>query len=80
MRSGGHALEGWSGLDDGVVIDVSGLKSVAIDAQTLTATVGAGLNQLEAVTGLGAAGFAALPEQKAASGWSARRSAAASAC
>ncbi|KDF02017.1 FAD-binding protein [Mycolicibacterium aromaticivorans JS19b1 = JCM 16368] len=59
VRSGGHALEGWSGLDDGVVIDVSGLKSVAIDAQTLTATVGAGLNQLEAVTGLGAAGFAA---------------------
>jgi FAD/FMN-containing dehydrogenase len=57
-RSGGHALEGWSGVDDGVVIDVSGLKSVTIDAAALTATVGAGLNQMEAVTGLGAAGFA----------------------
>ncbi|PND58633.1 FAD-binding protein [Mycobacterium sp. ENV421] len=59
VRSGGHALEGWSGVDGGVVIDVSGLKSVAIDAHARTATVGAGLNQLEAVTGLGEAGFAA---------------------
>lgn len=59
VRSGGHALEGWSGVDDGVVIDVSKIKSVTIDAQAQTATVGAGLNQLEAVTGLGAAGFAA---------------------
>lgn len=59
VRSGGHALEGWSGVDDGVVIDVSQMKSVTIDAQAQTATVGAGLNQLEAVTALGAAGFAA---------------------
>jgi FAD/FMN-containing dehydrogenase len=59
VRSGGHALEGWSGVDDGVVIDVSGLKSVTIDAAAQTATVGAGLNQMEAVTGLGAADFAA---------------------
>ncbi|KAA0108692.1 FAD-binding oxidoreductase [Mycolicibacterium sp. P1-5] len=59
VRSGGHALEGWSGVDDGVVIDVSRLKSMTIDEQAQTATVGAGLNQLEAVTGLGAAGFAA---------------------
>lgn len=59
VRSGGHALEGWSGVDDGVVIDVSGLKSVTVDAEARTATVGAGLTQMEAVTGLGAAGFAA---------------------
>jgi len=59
VRSGGHALEGWSGLDDGIVIDVSALKSVAIDAVAQTATVGAGLNQMEAVLRLGAAGFAA---------------------
>ena len=59
VRSGGHALEGWSGVDDGVVIDVSRLKSVSIDARSRTATVGAGLNQLEAVTALGASGFAA---------------------
>jgi FAD/FMN-containing dehydrogenase len=59
VRSGGHALEGWSGLDDGLVIDVSGLKSVSIDGAAQTATVGAGLNQGEAVIGLGTAGFAA---------------------
>lgn len=59
VRSGGHALEGWSGLDDGIVIDVSGLKSVSIDAAAQTATVGAGLNQMEAVIGLGTAGFVA---------------------
>lgn len=58
-RSGRHALEGWSAIDDGLVIDVSELKSVTVDAAAGTATVGAGLNQLEAVTALGAAGFAA---------------------
>ncbi|MFK0258798.1 FAD-binding oxidoreductase [Streptomyces sp. NPDC090445] len=52
VRSGGHSLEGWSNVDNGIVIDVSGLKSVRIDAAARTATVGAGLNQLEAVTAL----------------------------
>jgi FAD/FMN-containing dehydrogenase len=59
VRSGRHSLEGWSSLDGGLVIDVSELKSVAVDRETRTATVGAGLTQLEAVTALGAAGFAA---------------------
>jgi FAD/FMN-containing dehydrogenase len=58
-RSGRHCLEGWSTVDDGVVIDVSHLKSAAIDATSRTATVGAGLNQSEAVAALGRAGFAA---------------------
>lgn len=58
-RSGRHSLEGWNAVDDGVVIDVSELKSATIDADARTATVGAGLNQMEAVTTLGAAGFAA---------------------
>ncbi|WP_285030422.1 FAD-binding oxidoreductase [Mycolicibacterium sp. lyk4-40-TYG-92] len=58
-RSGRHCLEGWSTVDDGVVIDVSHLKSAAIDAAARTATVGAGLNQSEAVAMLGRAGFAA---------------------
>ncbi|MEU1630976.1 FAD-binding oxidoreductase [Streptomyces sp. NPDC020096] len=52
VRSGRHALEGWSNVDNGIVIDVSQLKSVQIDTASLTATVGAGLNQLEAVTTL----------------------------
>jgi FAD/FMN-containing dehydrogenase len=59
VRSGGHCLEGWSSVDGGLVIDVSGLKSAQIDAASGLATVGAGLNQLEAVTALGAHGLAA---------------------
>ncbi|MFF3767499.1 FAD-binding oxidoreductase [Streptomyces sp. NPDC001922] len=52
VRSGGHSLEGWSNVDNGIVIDVSELKSVRIDTASRVATVGAGLNQLEAVTTL----------------------------
>jgi FAD/FMN-containing dehydrogenase len=59
VRSGGHCLEGWSTVDGGLVIDVSRLKSAQIDAASGLATVGAGLNQLEAVTALGAHGLAA---------------------
>lgn len=59
VRSGRHCLGGWSTVDDGLVIDVSRMKSAKIDAASNTATVGAGLNQLEAVTALGAAGCAA---------------------
>lgn len=59
VRSGRHCLEGWSAVDGGLVIDVSRLKSVDMNAASRTATVGAGLNQLEAVTALGKAGFAA---------------------
>lgn len=59
VRSGGHCLEGWSSVDDGLVIDVSRMKSAHIDAASNVATVGAGLRQLEAVTALGNAGCAA---------------------
>ena len=59
VRSGGHCLEGWSSVDDGLVIDVSRMKSAHIDAASNIATVGAGLKQLEAVTALGSAGCAA---------------------
>ncbi|MFJ9844330.1 FAD-binding oxidoreductase [Kitasatospora sp. NPDC101155] len=52
VRSGRHALEGWSNVDNGIVIDISELKSVKIDTASRIATVGAGLNQLEAVTTL----------------------------
>jgi len=58
VRSGRHNLEGWSNLDGGLVIDVSDMKSVEIDADAMTATLGAGLTQGEAVASLGAAGFA----------------------
>src|SRR5260370_624991 len=59
VRSGRHCLEGWSTVDQGIVIDVSEMKSATIDVSSGTATVGAGLNQLEAVTALGEAGVAA---------------------
>ncbi|MFE9206360.1 FAD-binding oxidoreductase [Micromonospora sp. NPDC007230] len=58
VRSGRHSLEGWSNVDNGIVIDVSELKSARIDPATRTATVGAGLSQLEAVTTLGNQDFA----------------------
>lgn len=59
VRSGRHSLvPGWSNVDDGLVIDVSELKGATIDAEAGTATVGAGLSQLEAVTALGRAGLA----------------------
>lgn len=58
VRSGRHALEGWSNIDNGLVIDVSQLKSVQIDPDAHTATVGAGLTQLEAVTTLAKQNFA----------------------
>ncbi|MFI6262856.1 FAD-binding oxidoreductase [Micromonospora sp. NPDC051006] len=58
VRSGRHSLEGWSNVDNGIVIDVSELKSAQIDPATRTAKVGAGLNQLEAVTALSDQGFA----------------------
>jgi FAD/FMN-containing dehydrogenase len=58
VRSGGHALEGWSNVDNGLVIDVSELKGVHIDTASRIATVGAGLNQGEAVAALAAKGLA----------------------
>ncbi len=59
VRSGRHCLEGWSNVDHGIVIDVSEMKSAIIDTASGTATVGAGLNQGEAVAALGKAGVAA---------------------
>ncbi|HEU0115279.1 MAG TPA: FAD-binding oxidoreductase, partial [Thermomicrobiales bacterium] len=55
-RSGGHSYEAYSVVDSGLVIDVSGLASVAVDLAHGEATVGAG-NKLGALyTSLGAAG------------------------
>lgn len=58
VRSGRHSLEGWSNVDNGLVIDISELKSIELDADARIATVGAGLSQLEAVTGLAKQDFA----------------------
>ena len=56
-RSGGHSLEGWSVVDDGLVIDVGPMKRIEIDTAAGTATVGTGLLQKEAVAELGARGY-----------------------
>src|SRR3984957_8219270 len=56
-RSGRHSLDGWSSLDGGLVVDVSQMKSIAIDRTAGTATVGTGVTQKEIVPALGQHGF-----------------------
>ena len=58
VRAGGHCLEGWNSVTGGITIDVSSLKSIKLDKENMTATVGTGVNQGElwaalAGTGLG---------------------------
>jgi FAD/FMN-containing dehydrogenase len=57
-RSGRHSLQGWSNVSDGIVVDVSRMKSARLDPASETVTVGAGLTQGEAVAAVGADGFA----------------------
>jgi FAD/FMN-containing dehydrogenase len=57
VRSGRHSLEGWSSVDGGVVIDVSDLKSIKVDKEAQTATVGTGVNQGELVAALAGTGL-----------------------
>jgi FAD/FMN-containing dehydrogenase len=51
-RAGGHSLAGFSTIDDGLVIDVRGLKRFEIDLETRRARAGAGLTwgELDAAT------------------------------
>lgn len=57
VRSGGHALAGWS-TGTGLVIDVSSQSSVVIDASSATATVGTGTRLIDLYQKVSAAGFA----------------------
>jgi len=59
VRSGRHCLEGWSNVSDGIVVDVSQMKSARLDPRAATVTVGAGLTQVEAVAALGEKPFRA---------------------
>jgi FAD/FMN-containing dehydrogenase len=43
VRCGGHSTPGYSSCDDGLVIDVGGMKAVDIDPEARTARIGGGL-------------------------------------
>jgi FAD/FMN-containing dehydrogenase len=52
IRCGGHNGAGLGSVDDGLVIDLSGLKDVQVDAEARTATIGGGclLGDVDAAT------------------------------
>jgi FAD/FMN-containing dehydrogenase len=57
-RSGRHALEGWSNVDGGVVIDMSDMNQIHVDTGAGLATVQTGATQGAVVKALGQLGYA----------------------
>ena len=58
VRAGGHSVAGLSTCDDGVVIDLSQMRDVTVNAQTRTATVGPGATWADFDAATGAHGLA----------------------
>lgn len=58
LRCGGHSYEGYSTLDDGVVIDVTDMNQVTVSDDRQTAVIGAGGRLIDIYTALSAEGFA----------------------
>jgi FAD/FMN-containing dehydrogenase len=63
-RSGRHALEGWSTLDGGVVIDVSDMNRIHLDESARVATVQTGATQGAVVKALGRGGTPSPAEER----------------
>ncbi len=57
VRSGGHSRAGYGTTDGGLVIDLSGLKALEIDAESQTASVGTGITAGEYTAATGERGF-----------------------
>ena len=55
-RSGGHSYAGYSTLQNGVVLDLSRMRSISVNKAAKTATVGAGSQLIDIYAGLAAKG------------------------
>jgi len=55
-RSGGHSYAGYSTLVNGVVLDLSNMRSISVNRRAGTATVGAGAQLIDIYAGLAAKG------------------------
>jgi len=57
-RSGGHSYAGYSTLQNGVVLDLSKMRSITVNKRARTATIGAGAQLIDVYAGLAAQGVA----------------------
>lgn len=58
VRAGGHSFLGWGTCDDGLVVDVSPMKSITVNRERRTARAGAGVLGQDLVTAAGRHGLA----------------------
>lgn len=57
IRSGRNSTEGWSNINNGIVVDVSRLKRIEIDTKRLVVRVGSGITQGELTNALSNTGY-----------------------
>lgn len=58
VRSGGHSAAGWSSVEDGLIIDLTLMRSVVVDPESRTARVGGGVLATDVVSAAYAHGLA----------------------